>query len=181
MTRWRLTRSNLGLAWLLAMAGGCRPAAEREDLKPPAGFRPPPIRPLRQGPLRPGRIEFGTGFHPLESHRNGKTWRWMGKRGDVLLPAGPADTGHRLRLRGWVPLELLPRPPTVRISLGGRLLDSFRPEQSDFDRRHQIEPERVAGATALPLRIETDQTGQARGDPRELGVSIEQIEWLPIR
>jgi hypothetical protein len=67
-----------------AVALSCAASSSDEDLKPPADFVAPPVVPLRTNPAGPERLGFGEGFYPPEVGK-GRTWRWMGSRGEVRL------------------------------------------------------------------------------------------------
>jgi hypothetical protein len=167
-------------AWLpsllLVLGGACsdRPS----DLQPPVGFSPPPPAAPGKIPLRVHRIFYHEGFFGLEREAaTGKTWRWMGRRGVIQLPvAGAAMT---LRIAGWVPLELLPPAPQVRLTLNQHALDSFVPSMRDFDKEYLIGQGLIGSAARPTLIIEVSGAGRAVGDPRELGLAISSLDWQP--
>jgi hypothetical protein len=166
----------LALGVCVAAAGAsCAPRADREDLTPPPGFVAPPVRELQANPAGAGRLGFGAGFFPMEVGGDGRTWRWMGGRGELRLRND--GRRHRLRLAGWVPLEILGGAPTVRLGIEGHPLDTFTQRDPPFAKEYVVTPELLGRAPAAVLVIETDRTGQAPGDPRTLGVSIEKITW----
>ncbi len=173
-------------AILLALALGVSPGAcvssvgsrDDEDLKPPQGFVPPLVRPLRTNPAGSDRLGYGEGFY-LPEVGAGRTWRWMGSRGQVrLLDDG---TARKLRITGWLPLEFMKEPPTIRISVGGHAIDTFIPGKRDFDWEYLIRPQLLGSAPWVLLAIETNQTVHAPGDSRNLGVAIERVDWEPER
>lgn len=162
------------LAALALVSCGAR--NDEADLQPPPGYAPPPYRPVQKAPPRSERIIFGEGFYPLESSASGMTWRWMGRRGVVALPGGH-QRGKRLRIRGWVPVELMTGVPTLRITLDDHPLDLFVPAGRDFSRDYLIPGDlRAAGATTK-LSIETSAPARTSSDTRELGVSITALDW----
>jgi hypothetical protein len=177
-------------ALLLGIGGTCadgRTDLHQIDLQPPPGFSPP--APLAPGkiPLRVHRNFFQDGFSRLEQEAStGKTWRWMGQRGVIHLPA--AGRPMVLRLTGWVPLELHSAPPRVRFFLNQRALDSFVPSMRNFHKEYVIDRDVIdrdlaarpgAGAARLALVIEVSAVGHAAGDPRELGLAISSVDWQP--
>lgn len=169
-----------GLAGALAIAAAAGAGAYRgreadADLQPPAGFTPPPLRPLQVNPPGSGRLGFGQGFYPVEVGPKGETWRWMRERGEVRLPQRGARC--RLHITGWIPLEFLTEPPTIRISLQGHLIDSFRQTERALDRQYQVDPDLLGQQPSLLLVLETSHTAQAPRDPRDLGISIEKLSW----
>lgn len=166
-----------GAAVVLIIVGAVAPAAckrdDAADLLPPPGYVEPPFHPLA-GPVPPGgSVRFGEGFYGLEASPEGRTWRWMGKRGTVRLPLD----GHakELRLAGHAPIELLKQVPTLRVTLGGRELARV---VSDFvGGRYTMPPAELGSGPSAELVIETSETVHAPGDPRELGVSIDRLDW----
>jgi hypothetical protein len=159
-----------------ATAAGCAGRADRGDLQPPPDFVPPPVRPLQRGPLRADRLGFGLGFFPLEVGGDGSTWRWMGTHGEIRLD----NDGHprRLRLRGWLPLEFLDgRAPSIRLSVDGKPIDSFEGKDRALDRVVRVGPEQLGAAATVLLTIETSLTARVAGDPRDLGIAVQGVDW----
>jgi len=59
----------------------------------------------------------------------------------------------------------------------GQLLDRFVQREGRFDRWYAVPGSMLgSGPTAL-LTIDTDKIGHAPHDPRDLGVSIEHVDW----
>lgn len=156
------------------MPSACARRAEDEDLKPPPGFRPPPVRALQAGPPS-GRLGFGSGFWPIEFSNEGKSWHWMAERGEIRLPNDRRP--RKLRIVGWLPTEFLDAPPTIRISIGNHLADSFVGSKHELDRAYVVNPDLLGDAPSVLLIIETSSTARIPGDTRDLGVSIETISW----
>jgi len=175
------------LAGALALGGCARSGGDMADLQPPPGFTPPPVRPLRKAPLRADRLGFGLGFWPAE-HDESKTWYWMGARGEVrLAPREQTGDGgaraagpHRLRIVGRVLRDRMPRAPTLRITLGGHLLASFEPADAAVDWAMTVGADVARAAASAPLVIETDTTVRVPGDPRDLGLAIDALDWQPL-
>ena len=71
--------------------------------------------------------------------------------------------------------------PTIRISMGGRAIGSFVEGKRDFEWRYVLAPDVLGTAPSVTLIIETSRTVQAPGDPRDLGISIERVDWVPDR
>ena len=160
----------------VVMPTACGGAGGDVDLKPPPGFVPPPVRPLQRVPVH-GRLGFGRGFWPLELGADGKTWRWMAGRGEIRLRNDHRQRQRRLRILGWVPLEFLKGAPTIRITLESHLLDTFVASARTLNRGYLIKPELFGDASSALLVIETSATVRAPGDTRDLGVSIEGVQW----
>ena len=167
------------LALIGLLAGGCARTPisstwDDEDLQPPPGFVPPPVRALAPIPLHE-RLGFVRGFWPLEFGPAGKTWHWMGSHGEIQLQNNHRQ--QRLRLLGWLPLEFLTTPPTVRITLGDHVVDTFVGSAYVLDREYLVEPGWLGDGPTVTLAIDTSATIRAPGDTRELGVSIESVTW----
>ena len=84
---------------------------------------------------------------------------------------------QRLRLLGWLPLEYLTAPPTIRITIAGHLVDTFVGSAYVLDRQYLVEPGWLTDQPKVTLAIDTSATTRAPGDTRELGVSIESVTW----
>jgi hypothetical protein len=172
-------RSAILASLLLCVSGpgslSCAASGNDEDLKPPPDFVPPPVVALRTNPVGPARLGFREGFYPPE-FGDGRTWRWMGSRGEVRLSND--GSARRLRIAGWIPTELLKESPTIRISMGGRAIGSFVESKSEFEWRYVVPPDVLGMAPSVTLVIETSRTVQAPGDPRDLGISIERVDWV---
>jgi hypothetical protein len=145
-----------------------------QDLKPPADFVAPPVRSLRASDAS-RNIGFDRGFYPIEVGGDGRRWRWMGGRGEVRLANDGGD--RRLRISGWVPLEFMSEPPTIRIELEGHLVETFVASKREFTWDWVIGRETIGASPSVVLRIETSRTARAPGDPRDLGLSIQRLDW----
>jgi hypothetical protein len=159
---------------VLLLSTGCVRGDRHEDLTPPPGFAPPPLRSPRGGP-RGDRVSFGRGFFPVEWGPDGRTWRWMGARGEIDLPND--GQAHLLRLSGWFPLEFLATPPAIRIALGDGLLDSFDARERRLAREYRISAAQLGLGPSSRLVLETSATALAPNDARALGISIEEVGW----
>jgi hypothetical protein len=177
----RRARDSVGAIFFLAtllvspllLPVGCD-SHDRQDLKPPPGFAPPPLRPLHNGP-RGGGLGFSQGFFPVEWGSDGKTWHWMGARGEIRLPNNGRP--HTLRIAGWFPLEFLAAPPTIRIMIEGALLDTFVARERTLKRTYPIGEAQLGSGPATRVVLETSATANVPGDPRALGISIEEVGW----
>lgn len=177
----------LTMLWAGALAlGGCgQPSELAADLKPPPGFSPPPVQTPKKVPLRADRLDFGNGFASLE-HDRGSSWRWMGARGEVrlgrrmLAAEGSAARSYRLRIVGWFGRDKMQRAPTIRVTLGDRLVGSFSPEGDSFDQAWTVAADLARTTADAPLVIETDTVVHAPGDDRDLGLAISAIDFQPL-
>jgi hypothetical protein len=158
---------------VLALSG-CADRSDSADLTPPPGFVAPPATAPEKVPLSSDRPRFGLGFFPVERDPDSRSWRWMGRRGEVVLPISGGR--HRLRVIGWVPIDLLGKPPSIRLTLGTTVLDSFELQGQRLEKEWVVDDPHDPSNLAL-LVIETDATVRPSNDPRDLGVSIERIVW----
>ncbi|MGZ5493412.1 MAG: ArnT family glycosyltransferase [Thermoanaerobaculia bacterium] len=123
-----------------------------------------------------GAARFGDGWYDEEAA--GKSvWRWMGARGTVELP--PIAGKARLRLRLFVPLHVMPLPPSITVRLNGAVIESLRPRTPFIDIVHD------GDGSAYALTIETDrvvnpQREKLGGDPRDLGLRLDRLEWIAV-
>jgi hypothetical protein len=108
-------------------------------------------------------------------------WRWMGAESRTFLPeiAGNA----RLRLRFFVPLDIMEGHPTITILLNGTELDRFTASEPFNEKTYT-----VGNATAKPnvLVIRTSQAVSPAaigrgGDGRTLGLRLEAIDWTHVK
>jgi hypothetical protein len=162
----------LSLSCVALLALSCADRSQEQDLKPPPGFVPPPVRPLKKLPLG-ARMRYGAGFYGTETNADGR-WNWVARRGELEI--APENGRQRLRVRGFFPSELAQKPPTVRITFEDRLLDTFA-GTGEFDKSYTIPPELLTGRLWARVVIETSATIRLPWDPRELGFGIRLIEW----
>lgn len=109
-------------------------------------------------------------------------FRWSRGRSVVRFPGvGAGARNLSLRLHGWRPAG---QPaPHVRVSLNGQLLAAFEvaPEWQDYVL--WVSPEAVRGATQ-ELVLETTPFTPAEagvgGDPRPLGVAVDEVALIPL-
>lgn len=172
--RGRRAGAGLVLAGMGLISAGCIQDDRDEDLKPPRGFAPPPLRSLHNGP-RGARLDFAEGFFPVEWGTNGMSWRWMGARGEIRLPND--HRSHLLRISGWFPLEFLAALPTIRLTLEDQTLDTFVPRDRTLRREYPIPKERLGAGPFIRLVLETSATASVPNDTRSLGISIDEVEW----
>jgi hypothetical protein len=160
---------------LFAAAVSCRPASEDADLAPPPGFAPPAVRPLRSNPAGPDRLGFGAGFYPPDVLDDRHTWHWMGASGELRLRSDASN--RRLRLLIGVPLRFMSKNPTIRLTLDGRPLDQFVPITDAIRKEYAVPWSTLGGGPAAVLRFETNVVARVPGDSRDLGLSIQEVDW----
>jgi len=118
-------------------------------------------------------ITFGEGWHGDEV-----AFRWM--RGESVSQLAVREKG-KLRLRLYVPLDLLPSPPVVEVRFNGNTLERFPATSAEIEKTWSV--------TARPdapseLRILTSATvnpaklGRS-GDSRDLGLRLDALSWSP--
>ena len=89
----------------------------------------------------------------------------------------------RLSMRGESPLRYLDAPPTVRVSVGGHVIEQLQPS-ADFDWTMTVPAEDLSRADGA-IVIETDPVylpGPAEGtsDERHLGLRLFETRLDPI-
>lgn len=121
-------------------------------------------------------ITFVEGWYDPEGSGT-SAWRWMGKRGRVLLPpiAGRASLG----LRMYVPLDVMHVAPNIEIRLNGVKLDTVHATEANVARTYNVT---ARGDAPNELVIETDRVVNPAkehiiNDARDLGVRVSDIEW----
>jgi hypothetical protein len=158
-------------------AGGGPYATLAVSARALAAGRPVPEIAIRQFDLQPdGRrplLAFADGWYEDEYEpATGLRWRWTSPRAQLRLVSSRTVV---LRIRGESPLKYVGAAPTVRVSSGGRVLATFRPD-NDFTWRINVPVEALASGGGV-VTIETDRTympGAAEGtaDTRSLGLRI---------
>ena len=104
---------------------------------------------------------FGSGWYDEETD-GVRVWRWMGKRGTIVLP--PSIRPSRMTMRAHIP-----QPASVRASFNGAPLGTFA---SDVAQTFHIAAHDQPGE----LAIDTDHVVRIPSDPRDLGVRLDAFE-----
>ena len=125
-------------------------------------------------------ITFQEGWYSPEGSGT-SAWRWMGKRGRVLLPPIVGNAGGRasLGLRMYVPLDVMHVAPNIEVRLNGVKLDTIHASDADIERTYVVT---ARGDAMNELVIETDRVVNPAkqhivNDARDLGVRVSDIEW----
>ncbi len=123
-----------------------------------------------------GWIKFGAGWYGQEEGDEGKEWRWMGAESHTLL--GPLAHRARLEFGATFPLQAEP-PPTVTVTLDGRVIDRFVPKQADVQRLYVVDsrsgaPDELVFSVDHVMNPSRSHTGN---DPRDLGMQLHRILW----
>ncbi|HEX7190126.1 MAG TPA: hypothetical protein VF381_01015 [Thermoanaerobaculia bacterium] len=125
-------------------------------------------------------ITFEEGWYDAEG--SGTTaWRWMAKRGRVLLPPIPGRASLSLRI--YVPLDVMHVAPNIDIRLNGVKLDTVHASDANITRTYAVT---ARGDAPNELVIETDRVVNPAkehivNDARDLGVRVSDIEWGAAR
>jgi len=118
-------------------------------------------------------IRFGEGWYQDEYDQpRTVAWRWMRDSSITLFP--PIASDGVLKLRFYVPLDALPRPPTVTIIWNGKLVDKVICREATNERRFVL-----SSRTGAPneCRILVDEVAHGKGDPRDLGLELLSFSW----
>jgi hypothetical protein len=116
--------------------------------------------------------QFGAGWYPAETERMDE-WRWMAAHSVTTLLPRTGETVLRLNLS--FSDDLLPKHPTITVTLNGKLLERFAPDSTEVSRDYHVTP----AATANVLGLAIDQTTKENGSGRDLGLRVRFISWGP--
>lgn len=120
---------------------------------------------------------FDEGWHEEEyDNATGLRWRWTSERSVLRVVPSQAV---RLRMRGESPLHYFSAPPAVRVTVAGRTIAEFRPDD-DFDWTITVPSNDVAEGDGR-IAIETDPVyrpalAERSSDERRLGLRLYEIQ-----
>jgi hypothetical protein len=122
-------------------------------------------------------VRFGRGWHDAEGD-----WRWMTASSETTLP--PAGARSQLTMQFYVPLDALPAPPAIEVTLNGTLVERFVPTALEMKKSWTVAGRADGGANEL--RITTSGAivparTHPGGDTRELGLKLWAITWQPSK
>ena len=125
-----------------------------------------------------GEARFGDGWYDAENTRSG-VWRWM--RGHATIELPPIDGKARLRLRMFVPLNVMKSPPSIVVRAGATVIAALKATTEFVDVVHDFD----AAAGARTVEIETDRVvnplrEHLSGDSRDLGLRLDRLDWTVI-
>jgi hypothetical protein len=131
-------------------------------------------------PLDTPEIIYEDGWYDLEENPDSylKKWKWTAKEAHCIIDNPKRDA--LLVIRGGVNLEAI-EGQEVAFRINDLIIDSFRPEQSEFERSYNIKKEMLGDGDEFTLTITTDkvfipaQLVANSGDERELGLQISFI------
>lgn len=119
---------------------------------------------------------FAEGWYEAEN-TGAEVWRWMGRRSVTWLPA--VDGASTLRLNMQFPLDTLPQTPTVTVRFNGKVVDQFRPNDWQLERRYEL-ASLASGENELVIESSIAVNPLAQGlneDPRDLGILLRSMSW----
>ncbi|HET7451821.1 MAG TPA: glycosyltransferase family 39 protein [Thermoanaerobaculia bacterium] len=127
------------------------------------------------GPWTPGP-DFGSGWFGEERDRD-ERFRWMGRRGEVLLPACAPPA--RLELSVLAPLSELGGPPTIEVIVNGAVVDrrtlvAPRTELAYTLAAKKDAPNRLVLTTD---RVFNPKREGRSADDRDLGLEVRNLRW----
>jgi hypothetical protein len=131
-------------------------------------------------PLDTPEIIYEKGWYDLEENPEAylKRWRWTAKEALCLIDNPKRDA--LLVIKGGVNLEAL-EDQSVVFKINDLIIDSFKPDQSEFERSYDIKKEMLGEGDEFTLTISTDKTFipaqlvADSSDERELGLQISFI------
>ena len=165
-------------AWYLADRSSANPAA--------VNFRRPRKRLFAlftrryfESSVQPmaGAIRYLDGWYDEEGDDAGNRWHWMGRRARVQLQA--IAGGGELRFTAGVPIDA-EAPPTVTVTIDGKVVDSFVATTRSFTRRYALPPSSAPHEVIFDVSNAVNPARQhLGGDTRDLGLQLTSITWTP--
>jgi hypothetical protein len=125
---------------------------------------------------------FADGWHEMEYDvATGRQWRWTSERSAIEMQGPP--TAVAVTLRGESPLRYFDDAPTVRVTVGGRVVAQMRPD-ADFEWTVTVPAADIQRGEGV-IVIETDRVylpGAAEGtsDERHLGLRLYECRVDPV-
>jgi hypothetical protein len=121
-------------------------------------------------------IRLADGWYQDEYDANrDHAWRWMRGSSTSFFPA--IGSNGVLRLHFHVPLDAVPRPPTMTITWNGAVIDRRSCDKPDLDLQFLL-PSR--NDVANECRIDTDEVASVPGDARHFGLQLSAVSWEPL-
>jgi hypothetical protein len=118
-------------------------------------------------------IRFADGWYQDEYDASrDHAWRWMRGASTAYFPALPANGVLAMRIH--LPLDAVPRPPTITIIWNGHQIDRRTCDKSDIELRYLL-PSRHDSANECT--ITTDETATPAADPRQFGMQLSTVSW----
>jgi hypothetical protein len=124
-----------------------------------------------------GAVRYLDGWYDEEGNAAGDRWRWMGRRARVQLQA--IAGGGELRFTAGVPIDA-EAPPTIAITIDGKVVDSFAATTRSFTRRYSLPPSNAPHDVVFDVSDAVNPAREHRGgDTRDLGMQLTSITWTP--
>ena len=131
-------------------------------------------------PLDTPEIIYEDGWYDLEENPDSflKRWRWTAKEAHCIIDNPGKDA--LLVIKGGVNLEAVKNQEVI-FKINDLIIDSFKPEQSEFERSYNIKKEMLGDGDEFILTIATDKAFVPAeivansSDERELGLQISFI------
>ncbi|MFN7948175.1 MAG: hypothetical protein U0Z53_22690 [Blastocatellia bacterium] len=169
-----MSKKALTLALLLLVSGfaGCATDDEKsEKTATPAASATPTPEP---------QVFYEKGFFDEERDRD-LTWRWMSEEGVIRLKNPKRDAV--LKIKGNVPKDRFPKPPTITIKLNGEQLDQFPAPTEPTEKVYNIPAARLGNGDFAELTISSSkifipkEVDKNSTDPRHLSFSLQGLTW----
>ena len=125
-----------------------------------------------------GGARFVDGWYGEEVTPQG-AWRWMGAHGRIELPE--IRGAARLRMRFFVPLHVIHAVPVVAIRRNGTLVKTIEVRDPFVD--VVLDFASAAGPQTIDIdtsRVVNPLREHLGGDARDLGLRLDQLEWIPL-
>jgi len=65
------------------------------------------------------------------------------------------------------------------VAVDGHPLGSVVPAERTLDLEYSVDRAILGTAPSVLVTIDASVTGRTAGDPRDLGVAVERVDWLP--
>ena len=107
------------------------------------------------------------------------SYRWMPAVATALLP--PLRGNGKLHVRMYVPIDTLPAPPEIEVSVNGKVVERFRGAEATIEKTWSV-PSRTDAPNELRITtsgvVNPAKLGGS-GDSRDLGLRIDALSWNP--
>jgi hypothetical protein len=108
------------------------------------------------------------------------SYRWMPATATALLP--PLRGSGKLHVRMYVPIDTLPAPPDIEVSVNGNVLERFRGSDATMEKTWTV-PSRTGAPNELRITTSGVVNPAKLGgsdDSRDLGLRIDALSWNPV-
>jgi len=138
------------------------------------------VVPVSGGPQwKPGKVDFGEGWYPVEIDATGRPYRWMGMRSRTLLESLPKR--GELTLLFFALLDVQPAPE-VTVVFNGTVIERFHPTGQFFRRDYPLDSiPGKAGELVISVDRVVNPRSLGKGDPRDLGLRVSGVSWKALQ